>query len=110
MPVMTPDDQKYLRLAFADLMNLLSDDPLDPIDPTTYREPSGDTCLHIAAISGDLRAAQILLSAGLALPEANMPTGLTPAPLILQFEMVLLLFPLVAKVPAVLLINTIPLA
>ena len=65
MPVMTPDDQKYLRLAFADLMNLLSDDPLDPIDPTTYREPSGDTCLHIAAIRGDLRAAQILLSAGL---------------------------------------------
>jgi ankyrin repeat protein len=65
MPVMTPDDQKYLRLAFADLMNLLSDNPLDPVDPVTYREPSGDTCLHIAAIRGDLRAAQLLLAAGL---------------------------------------------
>ena len=62
---MMPDDQQYLKLAFADLMNLQSDDPLAPVDPLTYREPSGDTCLHIAAIRGDLRATQLLLSAGL---------------------------------------------
>lgn len=75
---MTSDDQQYLKLAFADLMNLQSDDPLEPVDPLTYREPSGDTCLHIAAIRGDLRAVQLLLSAGL---DINFPGDMSNTPL-----------------------------
>gem|GEM_PF-4776807 len=37
----------------------------DPIDPLTYIAPDGDTCLHIAAHRGNLRAVQLLVKAGL---------------------------------------------
>lgn len=54
-----------LRRTFSDLLNYDANDPLEPIDPLTYRSPEGDTCLHIAALRGDLRSVQLLLEAGL---------------------------------------------
>jgi ankyrin repeat protein len=42
-----------------------SEDPLEPIDPLTYRAPDGDNCLHVAAFRGDERLVNLLLKAGL---------------------------------------------
>jgi ankyrin repeat protein len=53
-----------LRLIFSDLVNYESDDPLASIDPFLYRSPEGDTCLHIAALRGDYRAAVLLIDGG----------------------------------------------
>lgn len=53
-----------LRSIFSDLMNYESDDPLTPIDPFLYKSPEGDTCLHIAALRGDYRAAVLLIDGG----------------------------------------------
>jgi ankyrin repeat protein len=50
--------------AFSDLINYESDDPTAPIDPVTYRAPDGDTCLHIAALRGDVRSTTLLIKAG----------------------------------------------
>lgn len=54
-----------LKQRFRDVLNHEADDPLTPINPLTYRSPEGDSCLHLAAIRGDLRAAQLLIEAGL---------------------------------------------
>lgn len=54
-----------LQNIFSDLMNYENEDPLAPIDPLTYLSSDGDTCLHIAARRGNLRAIQLLLKAGL---------------------------------------------
>jgi ankyrin repeat protein len=58
------EEIQELNKAFADLLNYDSDDPTDLIEPITYRAPDGDTCLHIAAVRNDLRAAELLLKAG----------------------------------------------
>ena len=50
---------------FRDLINYESEDPGKPIDPLTYVSPDGDTCLHIAALRGNLRVVELLLKAGL---------------------------------------------
>ena len=57
-------DRDYLAAAFSDLINYSADDPLQPVDPFTYRTPEGDSCLHIAAARGDLRAVRLLVDAG----------------------------------------------
>lgn len=62
---MEKSDAEYLRVAFSDLINYGADNPLEPVDPLSYRTPEGDSCLHIAAMRGDLRAVQLLLNAGL---------------------------------------------
>jgi ankyrin repeat protein len=62
---MDKGDRDYLAAAFRDLLNYSAEDPTEPIDPLTYKTPEGDSCLHYAAMRGDLRAAQILLDAGL---------------------------------------------
>lgn len=54
-----------LRARFSDLLNYDSEDPLEPINPLTYRTPEGDTCLHLAATRGDRRSVELLLDAGL---------------------------------------------
>jgi len=54
-----------LRREFKDVLNYDADDVCDPIDPLTYVAPDGDTCLHIAAHRGSLRAVQLLVKAGL---------------------------------------------
>jgi len=54
-----------LRVTFADVVNYESDDPCSPIDPITYCAPDKDTCLHIAAHRGNLRAVELLVKAGL---------------------------------------------
>lgn len=46
------------------LTNYDDADPNAPIDPLTYRDSNGDSLLHIAAASGDLKTAQLLLGAG----------------------------------------------
>jgi ankyrin repeat protein len=53
-----------LRKRFSDLLNYDEENVLAPIDPLHYRTPEGDTCLHIAATRGDVRAIQLLLEAG----------------------------------------------
>ena len=58
-------ERAELASAFSDVINYGGDDPLAPIDPLAYRSPEGDSCLHIAAIRGDLRAVQLLVAAGL---------------------------------------------
>ena len=47
------------------LLNYESEDILDDIDAVTYMAPDGDTCLHTAALIGDLRAVELLIKAGL---------------------------------------------
>jgi ankyrin repeat protein len=74
---LTPTELDELRAAFADVLNYDSEDPTAPIDPLTYRAPDGDTCLHIAAIRGDYRSAQLLLKAGLH-PNARGDMSQTP--------------------------------
>jgi len=75
---MEKSDAEYLRAAFKDLINYGADNPLEPIDPLSYRTPEGDSCLHIAAMRGDLRAVQLLLNAGL---DANLLGDLGNTPL-----------------------------
>jgi ankyrin repeat protein len=58
-------DRDYLAAAFSDLINYGADDPLLPVDPVTHRTPEGDSCLHVAAERGDLRAVRLLVCAGL---------------------------------------------
>lgn len=55
--------QKYLANAFSDLLDYDAEDPLQPINPLTYLTPEGDTCLHIAAGRGDLKAVMFLVDA-----------------------------------------------
>ena len=57
--------RKYLEAAFSDLLNYDAEDPLQPVDPLNYLTPEGDSCLHVAAGRGDLRAVRLLLDAGL---------------------------------------------
>jgi ankyrin repeat protein len=59
--------RKYLENVFNDLLDYEADDPLQPINPLTYKTPEGDTCLHIAAGRGDLKAVALLVDAGIAL-------------------------------------------
>ncbi|MCC7035773.1 MAG: ankyrin repeat domain-containing protein [Alphaproteobacteria bacterium] len=65
IPEMNKDDQDYLAASFSDQINYGPNVPLRPINPITYLTPEGDTCLHIAAIRGDLRLVKILVEAGL---------------------------------------------
>lgn len=62
---LTQAELDELATAFSDVTNYESDDPTEPVDPLTYRAPDDDTCLHIAARRGDLRALELLLKAGL---------------------------------------------
>jgi len=78
-----------LSRAFGDLINYDSDDPTAPIDPLTYRSPEGDTCLHVAALRGDLRAIELLLKAGLDVNQhgdmGNTPLHYAKAPNVVAF-------------------------
>ncbi|WP_405118171.1 ankyrin repeat domain-containing protein [Pseudomonas leptonychotis] len=66
MPIRLSDEElDELRYAFRDCLNYISDDPEEPIDPLTYQNPDGDTCLHIAAQRGDIRSIELLIKAGL---------------------------------------------
>jgi ankyrin repeat protein len=60
-----PSELEELAAAFSYEANYDSDDPTEKIDPLTYRAPDGDTCLHIAARRGNLRAVELLIKAGL---------------------------------------------
>jgi ankyrin repeat protein len=61
---LTDSELQELEKAFSDLINYESDDPEQPIDPLTYREPGGDSCIHIASHRGNLRAVELLLKGG----------------------------------------------
>jgi ankyrin repeat protein len=75
---MTEDDAKYLADAFRDLINYESEDPMQAVDALTYLTPEGDSCLHIAAARGDLRAARILVESG---ADVNLQGDLGNTPL-----------------------------
>jgi len=62
---LSPSELAELTAAFANAINYESNDPFEKIDPLTYRAPDGDTCLHIAALQGNLRAVELLIKAGL---------------------------------------------
>jgi ankyrin repeat protein len=53
-----------LDAAFVNVPNYDSDDPTEKVDPLTYRAPDGDSCLHIAARQGNLRAVELLIKGG----------------------------------------------
>jgi ankyrin repeat protein len=61
---LSADETAYLARAFADVLNYEADDVNAPVDPLTYCSPDNDTCLHMAAHRGDVRAVQLLLQAG----------------------------------------------
>ena len=63
--ILSENEINELEKAFEDLLNYESDDPTEPINPVVYKEPGGDTCLHIAAHRGNYRAVELLLKAGL---------------------------------------------
>jgi ankyrin repeat protein len=77
LPAMTDDDRQYLQELFSDLLNYEAEDITSPIDPLVYRNPEGDSCLHIASLRGELRAVELLLEAGLD-PNARGDMGNTP--------------------------------
>jgi ankyrin repeat protein len=77
MQGLSPSEYEELRSTFADLVNYESNDPTDPIEPLTYVAPDGDTCLHVAALRGDLRAVELLVKAGLDLDRLG-DMGSTP--------------------------------
>lgn len=62
---LTAGELSELQSAFRDLLNYEADDPTAPIDPLSHVTPEGDTCLHIAALRGDVRSIDLLLKAGL---------------------------------------------
>jgi ankyrin repeat protein len=64
-PHLSPSELAELGAAFVNVANYESDDPTEKVDPLTYRAPDGDTCLHIAAHQGNLRAVELLIKAGL---------------------------------------------
>jgi ankyrin repeat protein len=74
---LSPSEVAELQAAFRDLLNYESEDPFAPINPLTYRAPDGDTCLHVAAHRGNLRAVELLLKAGLNINEQG-DMGYTP--------------------------------
>ena len=74
---MTQTELEELAKAFVNELNYESDDPLTRIDPLTYRNPDGDTCLHIAARRGDIRSIELLLKAGLDINDRG-DMGATP--------------------------------
>ena len=65
--VLSESELNELQLEFKDVVNSDCNDISDPIDPLSYVSPDGDTCLHIAAHRGNLRAVQLLMKAGLSL-------------------------------------------
>lgn len=75
---MDKHDRDYLAAAFSDLINYGADDPVQPIDPLSYRTPEGDSCLHVAAGRGDLRAVRLLVDAGV---DVNLRGDLGNTPL-----------------------------
>ena len=59
---LTDDEMEELNHIFFDL----SDDENDgPIDPFSWRESAGDTCLHIAVMRENLRAVELLIKGGI---------------------------------------------
>jgi ankyrin repeat protein len=65
MSQLTATELAELQVVFADVLNYESEDPTAPINPLTYVAPDGDTCLHIAAHRGHVRAVELLIRAGL---------------------------------------------
>jgi ankyrin repeat protein len=63
--LLSPSELEELDAVFSYEANYDSDDPTEKISPLTYRAPDGDSCLHIAARRGNLRAVQLLIKAGL---------------------------------------------
>ena len=61
---LSTSEMDELIAEFKDLINYESEDPCESIDPLTYVSPDGDTCLHIAALRGNLRAVELLIKAG----------------------------------------------
>ena len=59
-----PSELLELAEIFRHVINYEGGSPIAPIDPLIYRAPDGDTCLHIAALRGDVRAVHLLLKAG----------------------------------------------
>ena len=74
---LSPSEMAELQIEFAHVVNYESDDPCAPIDALTYVAPDGDTCLHIAAQRGNLRAVELLIKAGLHINQQG-DMGCTP--------------------------------
>jgi ankyrin repeat protein len=60
-----PEAIDRIQKKYSYLINYVSNDPTEPIDPITYRDSSGDSLLHIAAHRGDENTVVELLEAGM---------------------------------------------
>lgn len=66
-----------IQARLSDVLNYDTEDPMTPIDPISYRTPEGDSCLHLACVRGDIKAAEILIGLGLDVNSAG-DLGNTP--------------------------------
>jgi ankyrin repeat protein len=64
---LTKYEMDELIAEFKDLINYESEDPCEAVNPLTYVTPDGDTCLHIAALRGNLRAVELLIKAAVSM-------------------------------------------
>jgi ankyrin repeat protein len=90
MSQLTASELAELQVVFADVLNYESEDPTSPINPVTYVAPDGDTCLHIAAHRGHVRAVELLIRAGLDVNRQG-DMGYTPLHYAANQDVVLLL-------------------
>lgn len=74
---LSKDDREYLLEVFRFIIEFDNDGNRLEIDPLTYRDPE-DSCLHMAAMIGNLRAVKILVEAGL---DINLPGDMSLTPL-----------------------------
>jgi ankyrin repeat protein len=74
---LTKDDREYLLEVFSDIIAFDDKGNFIEIDPLTYMDAE-DSCLHKAAMRGNLRAVKILVEAGL---DINLPGDMSQTPL-----------------------------
>jgi ankyrin repeat protein len=74
---LTDAERAELAVACREVTTKEGYDPSRSIEPLTYRAPGGDTCLHMAALQGNLRAVQLLVQAGLNINDQGQ-MGYTP--------------------------------
>ena len=64
MPSLSPEQITTLNYRYSNLAEYRDDGSTIPIDPLAYRDPDGDTVLHMAACANDVEAVSWLLHAG----------------------------------------------
>ena len=85
--MLTEVETNELQIHFRDGINYAKEDFPKPIDPLTYHEQEGDSCLHIAEIRCDYRAVELLLKTDLNIDEPG-DMGATPLYYAITFKQI----------------------